>query len=63
VHTQGLPRRFWIYLAVAALVAAGLADFPIIAYRFQQTSAVSATPHGCGLRPVRGGGHSHAQPD
>jgi predicted MFS family arabinose efflux permease len=43
VHTQGLPRRFWIYLAAAALVAAGFADFPIIAYHFQQTGAVSAT--------------------
>ncbi|WP_337821977.1 MFS transporter [Amycolatopsis sp. A1MSW2902] len=38
----GFPRRFWLYLAAAALVAAGFADFPVIAFRFQQHSAVSA---------------------
>jgi MFS family permease len=41
VHTQGLPRIFWIYLAGAALVAAGFADFPLIAYHFAQASIVS----------------------
>ena len=43
VHTDGLPRVFWLYLAAAALVAAGFADFPIIAYHFQQAGTVSAT--------------------
>lgn len=43
VHTHGLPRVFWVYLAAAALVAAGFADFPIMAYHFQQTGAVAAT--------------------
>jgi predicted MFS family arabinose efflux permease len=43
VHTDGLPRTFWIYLAAAALVAAGFADFPIIAYRFHQSGTVSTT--------------------
>ena len=42
VTTTGLPRVFWIYLAGAALVAAGFADFPIIAFHFQQTGTVSA---------------------
>ncbi|WP_264856706.1 MFS transporter [Burkholderia cenocepacia] len=28
------PRRFWIYLAGAGLVAAGFADYPLIAYHF-----------------------------
>jgi predicted MFS family arabinose efflux permease len=42
VTTTGLPRVFWIYLAGAALVAAGLADFPLIAYHFQQAHTVSA---------------------
>jgi MFS family permease len=41
VQTQGLPRVFWIYLAGAALVAAGFADFPLIAYHFAQASVVS----------------------
>src|SRR5487761_1159657 len=42
VTTTGLPRVFWIYLAGAALVAAGFADFPLIAYHFQQARTVSA---------------------
>lgn len=32
----GLPRVFWIYLGTVALVAAGYADFPIIAFHFQK---------------------------
>jgi predicted MFS family arabinose efflux permease len=40
LHTRGLPRVFWIYLAGAALVAAGFADFPLIAFHFQRTSSV-----------------------
>ena len=42
VTTSGLPRVFWIYLAGAALVAAGLADFPLIAFHFQQARTVAA---------------------
>jgi MFS family permease len=37
---SGLPRIFWIYLGGAALVAAGFADYPIIAYHFGRTGAV-----------------------
>lgn len=40
VHAEGLPRLFWLYLAAAALVAAGFADFPLIAFRFQQSAVV-----------------------
>jgi MFS family permease len=40
VKTTGLPRVFWVYLAGAMLVAAGFADFPLIAYHFAQTSRV-----------------------
>lgn len=40
VQTTGLPRVFWVYLAGAVLVAAGFADFPLIAYHFQRTSSV-----------------------
>jgi len=40
VRSQGLPRRFWLYLAAAALVAAGFADFPLIAFRFAQDRVV-----------------------
>jgi MFS family permease len=41
VTSSGLPRVFWIYLAGAALVAAGFADFPLIAFRFQHAGIVS----------------------
>ncbi|HEV8721415.1 MAG TPA: MFS transporter [Candidatus Binatia bacterium] len=40
VHTKGLPRIFWIYLSGAALVAAGFADFQLIAYHFEKADAV-----------------------
>lgn len=40
VQTRGLPRVFWIYLLAAALVAAGFADFPIVAYHFQRAGTV-----------------------
>ena len=38
---RGCPRVFWIYLAGAALAAAGFADFPLIAYHFQHAGTVS----------------------
>ncbi len=43
IETQGLPRVFWIYLGGAALVAAGFADFPLIAYHFQQAAVVQGS--------------------
>ena len=43
ITTEGVPRTFWIYLAGAALVAAGFADFPIMAYHFQQAGTVSTS--------------------
>jgi MFS family permease len=41
VHSKGLPRVFWIYLAGAALVAAGFADFSLISYHFQKTDHIT----------------------
>lgn len=41
VRTEGLPRVFWIYLGAAALVAAGFADFPLIAFHFEQQGTVA----------------------
>jgi MFS family permease len=35
-----LPRIFWIYLLGAILVAAGFADYPLIAYHFARTGTV-----------------------
>lgn len=40
VTTQGLPRIFWLYLVGASLVAMGFADFPLIAYHFQEAGTV-----------------------
>jgi MFS family permease len=37
-----LPRAFWIYLAAVACVAAGFADFPLIAFHFQRVGSVPA---------------------
>ena len=34
------PRVFWLYLAAAALVAAGFADYPLIAYHFARARTV-----------------------
>lgn len=38
--SKGLPKMFWIYLGGAALVAAGFADYPLIAYHFSKTHSV-----------------------
>lgn len=40
VSGTGLPRLYWVYLAGAALVAAGFADYPVIAYHFGRTGSV-----------------------
>ncbi len=42
VNTAGLPPAFFVYLAGAALVAAGFIDFPILAFHFAQASTVPA---------------------
>ena len=41
IETTGLPQIYWIYLAGAALVAAGFADYPIIAYHFDLAGVAS----------------------
>ena len=40
VSGSGLPRLYWMYLVGAALVAAGFADYPVIAYHFGHTGSV-----------------------
>jgi MFS family permease len=37
-----LPRTFWVYLLGAGLVAAGFADYPLIAFHFSKTGTVPA---------------------
>ena len=41
IESTAFPRAYWLYLAAVALVAAGFADFPLIAYHFQQASLVA----------------------
>lgn len=38
-----LSPLYWVYLGGAALVAAGFADYPLIAYHFQQSGAVQGS--------------------
>jgi len=40
--SRKLPRVFWTYVAAAGLLAAGFADFPLIAFHFESTKLVSA---------------------
>lgn len=37
---RALPTRFWLYLAGACLVAAGYADYPLIAFHFSRSHSV-----------------------
>jgi MFS family permease len=41
IGSTRLPQIFWIYLLGAALVAAGFADYPLIAYHLSRTETVS----------------------
>ena len=43
IEAKGLPRVFWIYLAAAACVALGFADFQLIAFHFQKAAVMSDT--------------------
>lgn len=40
LKTQGFSTIFWLYLTGVALIAAGYADFPLIAYHFGQLSVM-----------------------
>lgn len=46
-QTQGLPGAFWVYMAGAGLVAAGFADFSLMAFHFEKAGTV-----GTALVPV-----------
>ncbi|HXM47207.1 MAG TPA: MFS transporter [Pyrinomonadaceae bacterium] len=40
---KGFPKAFWIYVAAGALIAAGFADFSLIAFHFQKAGVISPT--------------------
>ena len=37
-HTEGIPKIFWIYFIGSLFIAAGYADFPLMAYHFHKTN-------------------------
>jgi MFS family permease len=39
--SRHLPRGFWVYAAAAALIAAGYADFPLVAFHFGKTGLIA----------------------
>jgi MFS family permease len=41
-ETQGLAPVFWVYIAAVAFIAAGYADFPLIAYHFDTAHIMPA---------------------
>lgn len=41
LKAKGMNSSFWFYLMGASLIAAGYADFPLIAYHFQKTALLS----------------------
>ncbi len=41
LEANGMNSTFWLYLVGASLIAAGYADFPLIAYHFQKTAMLS----------------------
>lgn len=40
LDTKGIPRLFWVYLVAVALIAAGYADFPLIAFHFGKADII-----------------------
>ncbi|MGC8785026.1 MAG: MFS transporter [Armatimonadota bacterium] len=43
LQTQGFTRTYWLYLGAVGLVAAGYADFPLMAYHFGKQQLVSSS--------------------
>jgi len=39
--TQGFTRNFWLYLTAVGLIAAGFADFPLIAFHLERQSVLA----------------------
>ena len=41
LKTAGLAKSYWVYVAAGGLIAAGFADFSLVAYHFQKTKVVA----------------------
>jgi MFS family permease len=42
LNTHGYAKSFWLYLAATGCIAAGFADYPLLAYHFEKVGSVSA---------------------
>ncbi len=40
IATHGFPRSFWLYLTAVGLIAAGFADFPLIAFHLEHAAVL-----------------------
>jgi MFS family permease len=40
LQSKGFPKAFWLYIAAIGCVAAGYADFPLVAYHFKKVASV-----------------------
>jgi MFS family permease len=40
LETGGLAKSYWLFVGAGALIAAGFADFPLIAFHFQKTGII-----------------------
>ena len=40
IETKGFPKAFWIYIVAIGCIAAGFADFPLVAYHFKKVASV-----------------------
>jgi len=40
IQSKGFPRAFWLYIIAVGCVAAGYADFPLVAYHFKKVASV-----------------------
>lgn len=43
IESKGLSREFWVYILAVGMIAAGYADFPLIAFHLKQTAAIPDT--------------------
>lgn len=41
LQTKGFPKAYWLYAVAGALIAAGFADFSLIAFHFQKNGSVA----------------------
>jgi len=40
LRSKGFPRVYWLYIAAVGCIAAGYADFPLVAYHFKKAATV-----------------------